>query len=118
MLALAVLELCSVNQGGLKLSELPASASGVLGLKACATLSCLLHEFLNTQTCQALFCTPLSAALKSQRQADLCLFQSSLMYMESSRTVGMHREILFENKNKRKILRTKRILYRGLIISK
>ena len=38
--ALAVLELThSVDQAGLKLRDLPASASQVLGLKACATMS-------------------------------------------------------------------------------
>jgi hypothetical protein len=36
-IALAVLELNSVDQAGLELRNLPASASRVLGLKECAT---------------------------------------------------------------------------------
>ena len=37
-IVLAVLELTLVDQAGLKLRNLPASASQVLGLKACATM--------------------------------------------------------------------------------
>jgi hypothetical protein len=44
-IALAVLELNFVGQVGLKLRNLPASASRVLGLKACATTPGFLDDF-------------------------------------------------------------------------
>ena len=42
----SVLSTHSVEQAGLKLRKLPASASQVLGLKACATTNLLLSLFL------------------------------------------------------------------------
>ena len=42
-----IMELGLVNQAGLKLRELPASASRVLGLKACAITTQLTNIILN-----------------------------------------------------------------------
>jgi hypothetical protein len=39
----------SVDQAGLELRNLPASASQVLGLKACATTLGLVYNFLNSE---------------------------------------------------------------------
>jgi hypothetical protein len=47
--ALAVLELTLVDQAGLELRNLPASASQVLGLKACATTAWLARGILNIE---------------------------------------------------------------------
>jgi hypothetical protein len=46
----------SVDQAGLKLRNPPASASQVLGLKACATTARLLAQFSNNVTFR--FCLP------------------------------------------------------------
>jgi hypothetical protein len=48
-IALAVLELTFVDQAGLKLRNSPASASQVLGLKACAPTPNLLRYSLCEQ---------------------------------------------------------------------
>ena len=41
--------------------------------------------------------TPLIPAIRRQRQADLCEFKANLVYRASSRTIGLHREILSQN---------------------
>jgi hypothetical protein len=63
----------SVDQAGLKLRNPPASASQVLGLKACATTA-QLYTFL-------------ISALGRQKQADLCEFEAILVYKESPKPV-------------------------------
>jgi hypothetical protein len=46
---------------------------------------------------------PLIAALRRQRQVDVCEFKVSQVYIVSSRTVrAIHRETIFQKKKKKK----------------
>jgi hypothetical protein len=44
----------------------------------------------------------LITVLKRQRQADLCEFETSLVYRASSRQLMLHRETLLQKQNKKK----------------
>jgi hypothetical protein len=70
-----------VDQAGLELRNLPASASQVLGLKACATTPgmtvYLRYTLVNKQKSQPHLYIGTNANLQRQRQVDLSEFQAS-----------------------------------------
>lgn len=51
------------------------------------------------------WCTPLTQALRSQRQVDFCEFDASLVHGESSMTFRITQRDLISNSNKNKMLK-------------
>jgi hypothetical protein len=79
----------SVDQGGLEHRNLPASASQVLGLKACATTARqLINVFSGFQKHQKIHTGKPPKALRRQRQEDPFEFKVSLVYRASFRLAG------------------------------
>jgi hypothetical protein len=89
----------SVDQAGLELRNPPASASQVLGLKACATTA-WLRACLKTKKHPSKLPNNPNGTLElgmlahafnlsswRQNQSDLCVFKASLVYIVSSRSV-------------------------------
>ena len=92
--------ICSVNQAGLRLRDLPSSASLVLGATTPGTFFFNFIVFKKRYAGQW-WHTPLIPALGRQRQA-ISTFKASLVYKVSSRTASraIQRNPVSKNKTK------------------